>query len=77
MRAGATPKRKLRYKIVDRMLTALILGAIFILPLIPSILLWYFLSPVTFWERLVTIFAGVAAYVIVLVIEVAVGVIMQ
>jgi len=59
-------------EVINNITIIIIIIVIFVLiPLVPIMLLWWFLLPATFWEKLVFLIISVLVYLIIVSIEVA------
>ena len=50
-------------------LSAIVVGGLLAIPAIPGAVLWFFLHPVTFWEKLGWLMASLMAFIVVLGLE--------
>jgi len=51
------------------LLGGIILGGLLAIAAIPGVVLWFFLHPVTFWEKLGWLMASLMAFIVVLGLE--------
>ncbi|MCD6331156.1 MAG: hypothetical protein J7L80_03025 [Thermoplasmata archaeon] len=60
----------MNYELMEKIADCLAFATIFLLPIIPCIAIWFFLSPITFWQKLATFILDGVAYLAILGFEI-------
>ena len=56
-------------KILEGISPCVLVAVFLVIPAIPGIVLWFFLHPATFWQKLAWFVASLILYIVVLVLE--------